>query len=40
MGRDKSLVDPLKQEVALYEDILSKLRITAMREDRQVGSGL
>jgi hypothetical protein len=27
MGRDKSLVDPLKQEVALYEDILSKLRL-------------
>jgi hypothetical protein len=27
MGADKSLVDPLKQEVALYEDILSKLRL-------------
>ena len=27
MGEDKSLLDPLKQEVALYEDILSKLRL-------------
>jgi hypothetical protein len=27
MGADKSLVDPLKQEVALYEDIISKLRL-------------